>query len=138
MFCYDFHPDSHTLVDEHLNPEAVFAYNSRKRPLGMPVPERLLWSYVTQLANAIKAIHSSGLAARVIDASKILVTGKNRSVLRRITIKRKLTSCSIRLNCCGILDVLAYDASTPLINYQVRSCSFRSSYEADSFSKKTS
>lgn len=26
---------------------------------------------------------------------------------------------SIRLNCCGVLDVLGYDASTPLINYQV-------------------
>lgn len=118
MFCYDFHPDSHTLVDEHLNPEAVFAYNSRKRPSGMPVPERLLWSYVTQLANAIKAIHSSGLAARVIDTSKILVTGKNRFVSS--LLRRGANLSRIRLNCCGILDVLTYDATTPLLQYQVR------------------
>lgn len=46
----------------------------------MPIPERQLWSYITQLANSLKAIHSSGLAARNLDPSKIIITGKNRYV----------------------------------------------------------
>lgn len=63
----------------------------------MPIPERLLWSYITQIANALKAIHTSGLAARNMDPSKVLITGKNRYVVvvtggsrtdRQCTIKR--------------------------------------------------
>lgn len=46
----------------------------------MPIAELTLWSYVTQIANALKAIHSSGLAARNLDPSKVLITGKNRWV----------------------------------------------------------
>lgn len=42
-----------------------------------------------------RAIHGAGLACRVIEPSKILITGKNR----------------LRLNCTGMLDVLAYDAA---------------------------
>jgi hypothetical protein len=42
------------------------------------VAERTLWSYVVQIANAIKAVHDAGMAVRVVDATKILVTGKNR------------------------------------------------------------
>lgn len=44
----------------------------------MPIPERAVWSYITQIANALKAVHSSGLAARNLDPSKVLVTGQNR------------------------------------------------------------
>lgn len=42
------------------------------------IPENTLWSYITQISSALKAIHGSGLAARNIESSKILVTGKNR------------------------------------------------------------
>nr|KMM72452.1 pabp1-dependent poly(a)-specific ribonuclease subunit pan3 [Coccidioides posadasii RMSCC 3488] len=66
------------------------------------IPEQILWSYVTQIANALKAIHSAGLAARVIEPSKILLTGKNR----------------IRLNACGILDVVQFDSQRPLADLQ--------------------
>ncbi|EIN05871.1 hypothetical protein PUNSTDRAFT_106925 [Punctularia strigosozonata HHB-11173 SS5] len=55
--------------------------------------ERTLWTYIVQIASAIKAVHDAGLAVRMIDPSKILVTGKNR----------------IRISSCGILDVLTYD-----------------------------
>lgn len=44
------------------------------------IPERTLWSFIIQLANAIKTVHDAGLAVRVLDPSKILVTGKNRLV----------------------------------------------------------
>lgn len=59
---------------------------------------------MVQIASALKTIHNSGLAARVLDPSKILVTGKNR----------------IRLNGCAILDVVQFDNSSvaPLAQLQ--------------------
>ncbi|KAG2202075.1 hypothetical protein INT46_002004 [Mucor plumbeus] len=71
-------------------------YNSQlQQPNGNPrlIPETTIWSYITQIASALKAVHGSGLAARVIDPKKILITGKNR----------------IRLSGASILDVLQYD-----------------------------
>ncbi|KAK4688843.1 PAB-dependent poly(A)-specific ribonuclease subunit 3, partial [Tremellales sp. Uapishka_1] len=100
ILVYDFHPDSTTTWEEHMTTEAPKPMG-RRRVL-VPIPERLLWSYITQVANALKAIHSSNLSARNLDPTKLLITGKNR----------------IRLNGCGILDVLAYDATTPISAYQ--------------------
>lgn len=45
-----------------------------------PLEERVLWSYVVQIANAMKEVHDRGLAFRTLDVSKVLVTGKNRCV----------------------------------------------------------
>ena len=35
------------------------------------VSEAMLWSYMAQLTSAVRAIHSVGLAARVIQPSKV-------------------------------------------------------------------
>ena len=74
---YDFHPDSTTVWEVHLSNDPSLMPMGRRRH-GMPIQERLLWSYVTQIANALTAIHSSGLAARNLDPSKVLITGENR------------------------------------------------------------
>ena len=66
------------------------------------VPESTLWSYVCQIASALKTIHQGGLAARVLDTTKILVTGKNR----------------VRLNGCAVLDVVQYENQTPVAQLQ--------------------
>ncbi|WWC68117.1 uncharacterized protein I206_102038 [Kwoniella pini CBS 10737] len=105
ILVYDYHPLSTTIWDEHLIPNPAVAQNNNspgRGRTGLPIQERVLWSYITQIANALKAVHSSGLAARNLDPSKILVTGKNR----------------IRLNGCGVWDVLAYDPSTHVGHYQ--------------------
>ncbi|KAJ3055482.1 PAB-dependent poly(A)-specific ribonuclease subunit 3 [Rhizophlyctis rosea] len=94
VFVYDYHPCSTTLYAKHLNPHPQFQSAS--------LPEKVLWSYITQLASALKTIHSAGLAARVIEPSKILLTGKNR----------------IRLNCCGMFDMLTYDGGKNTSHYQ--------------------
>lgn len=78
MMVYDFHPNSANLEEEHLNPEMMALTPRRKS--GLPIPERLLWSYITQIANALKAVHSSGMALRGLDPSRIILTGKNRQV----------------------------------------------------------
>ncbi|KAJ3300231.1 PAB-dependent poly(A)-specific ribonuclease subunit 3 [Borealophlyctis nickersoniae] len=93
VFVYDYHPLSTTLLAKHFPPPMHTAPS---------VPEKNLWTYITQLASALKSIHSAGLAARVVEPSKILVTGKNR----------------IRLNCCGIFDMITYDGGKNTAHFQ--------------------
>ena len=63
------------------NPRAGGIPN-RHRPGGhrSPMPERLIWSYIIQLSSALRTVHASGLACRVIDPSKILLIGNSRWV----------------------------------------------------------
>jgi PAB-dependent poly(A)-specific ribonuclease subunit 3 len=91
FFVTDYHPLAKTLLEHH---HIGQTWTRTPRNGKDQVQETVLWSYIVQIASALKAIHSSGLAARVLDPSKILVTGKNR----------------IRLNGCGILDVVQFDA----------------------------
>lgn len=98
VFVSDYHPMAKTLADHHFNQNRV----SRPRPSPEQIPELTMWAYITQIASAIKCIHSRSLAVRVISPSKILVTGKNR----------------IRLNACAMLDVLQYEAQTPMVQLQ--------------------
>ncbi|KAL6720385.1 PAB-dependent poly(A)-specific ribonuclease subunit 3 [Lecanora helva] len=77
----DYHPASETLSEKYFS-------KSYPRP-GRSI-EDTMWSFVVQLASAIKAIHSANLVAGIIDRTKILVTDENR----------------IRLNGCAIQDVL--------------------------------
>jgi len=95
----DYHPLSKTLAEQHLPNATTF---HRSRSPGGPVPEALLWSYIVQIASALKAIHNSGLAARLVTLSKILLTNKNR----------------IRLNACAILDVVQANEQRPLPHQQ--------------------
>ena len=39
------------------------------------MPEALIWGYVIQLSGVLRQIHAAGLACRVLDPTKILVTG---------------------------------------------------------------
>lgn len=97
MFVTDYHPLSKTLAETYFTPR----YSNRSQNTGH-VTEQVLWSYMVQIANALKAIHGLALAARVIDPSKVLLTSKNR----------------IRLNACAILDVVQHDSPRPLIDLQ--------------------
>lgn len=42
------------------------------------LPENILWSYIVQLSSALRLMHANGLACRVVDPSKIIVTDKSR------------------------------------------------------------
>jgi PAB-dependent poly(A)-specific ribonuclease subunit 3 len=97
----DYHPNSKTLADEHFKQTQIPRYHPRQGPAN-PVPEHVLWGYIVQIASALKTIHGAGLAARLITPSKILLTSKNR----------------IRLNACGILDVVQHENARPLSELQ--------------------
>ncbi|KAF3398067.1 PAB-dependent poly [Penicillium rolfsii] len=98
IFVTDYHPLSKTLAEQHLNAGNRF----QNRQNNTHIPEQVLWGYMTQIANALKSIHTNGLAARVLEASKVLLTGKNR----------------IRLNACAILDVVQFDSQRTLADLQ--------------------
>jgi len=95
VFVYDYHPLSTTLYGEHMvpKPPQLDRRTGRLQAVSMSISERTLWSYATQLTNVLRCIHGHGLAARCIEPSKVLRTGKNR----------------VRLNGCSVFDVIAYD-----------------------------
>lgn len=97
---HEYYPNSQSLYEAHVKPKGSTSQNGRAhgQQALMRVPERTLWSYIIQIANAIKTIHDAGLAVRYLDATKIILTGKNR----------------VRLGSCGIVDVLTHDARTDL------------------------
>ncbi|KAJ5450525.1 PAN2-PAN3 deadenylation complex subunit PAN3 [Penicillium daleae] len=98
IFVTDYHPLSKTLAEQHLGAGNRF----QGRQNNTHIPEQVLWGYMTQIANALKSIHTNGLAARVLEASKVLLTGKNR----------------IRLNACAVLDVVQFDSQRTVADLQ--------------------
>ena len=99
IFVTDYHPLSKTLAEHHFGNNATIRGRSG---INTQIPEMVLWSYITQIASALKTIHSSGLAARVVDITKIILTSKNR----------------VRLNGCAILDVVQHDTKISLAQLQ--------------------
>ncbi|KAF2860162.1 hypothetical protein K470DRAFT_75205 [Piedraia hortae CBS 480.64] len=83
----DYFPLSQSLADKY------FASGRLSRTVTAPVAENVLWGYMVQLANALRAVHDVGLAAQTVTASKVLITSKNR----------------LRLNGCGVLDILRFE-----------------------------
>jgi PAB-dependent poly(A)-specific ribonuclease subunit 3 len=99
IFVTDYHPLSKTLAEHHFGNNTTVRGRSG---ISTQIPEMVLWSYITQIASALKTIHSNGLAARVVDITKIIFTGKNR----------------IRLNGCAILDVVQHETKNSLAQMQ--------------------
>lgn len=97
IFVTDYHPSSETLAQKHFTTARFSGRNNNTH-----VSEQILWGYVVQIASALKAIHSVGLAARVIDPSKVLLTSENR----------------VRLNACAIMDVIQHDTSMSIVELQ--------------------
>jgi PAB-dependent poly(A)-specific ribonuclease subunit 3 len=91
VFVYDYLPGAETLDSRHLQG------GRHARAL----PESLLWDYIVQLAAAVRAVHTAGLALYTLDSTKILVTGSG--------------SPRLFMNCAGIMDILTFDStSTPV------------------------
>lgn len=105
VFVQDYHPLSKTLVEAHLAPTPTTGGRFHQPQPPQPKPplaEDVLWGYVAQLANALKAIHDLKLAARCVDASKIILSNKNR----------------LRLSACSVLDVVHFENKRPLADIQ--------------------
>lgn len=96
---YTYHPDAQTLYEAHLKPKAPTMQTHYGRSSHLQahhptvIPERTIWSYVVQIASAIKVAHDAGQAVRMVDVSKVLLTGQNR----------------VRISSCGIVDIMMHD-----------------------------
>uniref|UniRef100_A0A8C4S4I0 PAN2-PAN3 deadenylation complex subunit PAN3 n=1 Tax=Erpetoichthys calabaricus TaxID=27687 RepID=A0A8C4S4I0_ERPCA len=106
VFAYDFHAGAETMFNKHFNDPSADSYFTKRKWAGQHdgppprqhaglLPESLIWAYIVQLSSALRTIHTAGLACRVMDPTKILITGKTR----------------LRVNCVGICDVLTFDNS---------------------------
>ncbi|XP_052793703.1 PAN2-PAN3 deadenylation complex subunit pan3-like isoform X2 [Mya arenaria] len=118
VFVYDYYPMADTILAKHfshhqMNGQHNPFMDSNTRPFSSKgkgrlsdskgssgprqhaglLPESLIWSYVVQLSSSLRAIHAAGLSCRTLDPSKIVIYAKSR----------------LRLNCCGIFDVLTFD-----------------------------
>ncbi|KAF9025106.1 hypothetical protein BDZ89DRAFT_93790 [Hymenopellis radicata] len=93
VVAYAYHPGAKTLYDTHFKTQTTTFNRALQAVQPQPISERTLWSYIIQIASAIRRVHEAGMAVRMIDISKIIVTGKNR----------------LRIGSCGIFDVLVYD-----------------------------
>ncbi|XP_030836314.1 PAN2-PAN3 deadenylation complex subunit pan3-like isoform X2 [Strongylocentrotus purpuratus] len=120
VFVHDYHPGATTLMSRHFGHSG--GLNSFRKGHSGPfpgsrggggggggsggpngprghsaglLPEGLIWTYIVQLSSALRAIHTAGLACRVMDPTKILILAKSR----------------LRVNCVGIFDVLTFDPS---------------------------
>lgn len=130
VFVYDFHPASKTLLAQYyFNSNTSFSSKVAGTAVNRPysqqqqaqrqklLPESHIWSYIIQLVSALRAIHSKGLAARIISVKKILITSgfppsdnsssQNQSIYPRI-----------KLNCCCILDVITNELIKEETNLQ--------------------
>ncbi|CAK7565423.1 MAG: PAB-dependent poly(A)-specific ribonuclease subunit 3 [Sporothrix epigloea] len=97
VFATDYFPLSVTLMQYHFP-----TYGQTRTRGNVTIQEPVLWGYFVQIANALRAIHSAGLAARCIDLTKIIRTSKNR----------------IRLSGCAVQDVIDYDPTRRLQDLQ--------------------
>lgn len=97
VFATDYFPLSSTLLHYHFP-----TYGQTRARTSVTIQENILWGYFVQIASALRAIHSAGLAARSIDLSKIIRTGKNR----------------IRLSGCAVQDVISYDPNRRVSDLQ--------------------
>jgi len=59
--------------------------------------ESLIWTYIVQLTSALRTIHQAGLACRVVDPTKILITSRGK----------------LRINCCGMPDMISTPSNLP-------------------------
>lgn len=124
VISYAYHANAKTLFDAHLKPKPpVPAYQMHyqpgrsshaQAPAVTTIPERTIWSYVVQIASAIKKVHDLGYAVRMIDVTKILVTGQNRCVFlcpssSILATDSLLLIIRIRISSCGLIDVLTHD-----------------------------
>jgi len=119
VFAYDYFPNAQTLLSVHFgqspSPFAFASYqtirqarngrnNSATSGSGATahpeaISEQTLWSYIVQIASAIKAVHEAGLAVRLLDLSKILLVGKNRCAEAELLWSLRRSSLQPRGRC---------------------------------------
>lgn len=123
ILVYQYFPQAITLTQQYFNdPQSSglggtgnSIFSATNRPYSQQhailktrlLPENLLWHYIIQISSSLRLIHSMGLAYRVLDPSKVLITSSipkcPPSHLSPAQYPR------IRLNTCGLFDLVSHD-----------------------------
>ncbi|VEN54575.1 unnamed protein product, partial [Callosobruchus maculatus] len=116
IFVYDYHPGCETLLNRHFSPDQPgycdpfindtstprpYSYqknNLLRHTQNNKLPEPLIWNYIIQLTSALRVIHSSALACRSLDPTKIIINSRNR----------------LRLSCLGVMDVVMHETNSTI------------------------
>ena len=104
FFVHRYHPGARTLRERYGG--------------GVPLPEDVIWSIITQLVGLIKSVHSANLAVRTLQMNHILCTteaGVGAAGAAGTPIGGRVR---IRANCIGIPDALEFEARKPLADLQ--------------------
>lgn len=101
FFLYNYYPGARTLLDRFFDPN---------NGGGIPLPEPVLWSCVTQLISAIRAVHSGNLACRTIQLNHILCNVPDGGLGR----------IRLRINCVGVVDTLEFETRKLLVDLQMQ------------------
>lgn len=90
-----------------------------------PLDEGTIWSHVTQLVSAVRAVHRGNLACRTLQLNHILVSpeagsgiDENAQSMMKDDILRT-NRVRLRLNCLGVVDALEFEARKPIGELQV-------------------
>ena len=110
------HPGIVRFYKVFLQNRAVFFLHSfvpgartmQERMAGVALPEPLLWSCVTQLAAALRAIHGANLACRTLQMRHVLCTNPPDGTGR----------IRLKINCVGMIDALEFESRKVLADLQ--------------------
>ena len=85
-----------------------------------PVPEPMLWSAVSQLVLAIRAIHLAKLAVRCLSAQHGLFNNVVSTISNKTTTPNGLGSghWQLRINCVGVINALEFEACKNILDLQ--------------------
>ncbi len=95
-----------------------------------PLDEITVWSYVTQLVSALRAIHRGNLACRTLQLNHILVSPDVGSGIDERTIQHshldimgenmiRSNRVRLRINCVGVVDALEFESGRLIEELQV-------------------
>jgi len=96
FFVHEYFPGAQSITQRYVN-TARGQQQQQQR-----LPEKLLWSFITQLVSALRTVHSAQAACRMLHPNYVLVT----------------TGARLRLGCCGVPDVLESETRKSIAELQ--------------------
>lgn len=134
VLVYQYFPQMITFTQQYFNdPQSMgggsmYGFGATNRPYSQQIallkvrllPENLIWHFIIQISSAIRLIHSQGLACRIIDPSKIVITSSMPkcppSQLQPSRYPR------IRLNSCGLFDLVTWEQMMQEHGSNIKGC----------------
>ena len=96
FFVHDYYPGAQSIADHFLD------YKKPQGPNGGLVPESTMWTIICQILSALRSIHRTGLAARLVEPNRVLWTDDGRALISSV----------------GLMDVLECESKKTITEMQ--------------------